>query len=190
MAKAKGSRSREVRLNSSCVVVVDRSDVVAVASLEKETSVLEEKVAEVNAKFEDALKSVDEVHQEFATQCATYLETIDKQAEELKVKEKNFLNKGKVFDEVGEGKKRRKLRDFGDSTKKALVCLKLKSIEVESQSGSVVTLPLCTEPQPQEDHPSSPDDSEVTRATLYLLDKFAVSNEFYHELSMSYKDLP
>ena len=65
MAKAKGSRSRKVRLNSSCVVVVDRSDVVAVASLEKETSVLKEKVAEVNAKFEDALKSVDEVRQEF-----------------------------------------------------------------------------------------------------------------------------
>ena len=80
-------------------------------------------------------------------------------------------------------------------TKKALwfaesFGLKLKSIEVESQSGSVVTLPLCAEPQPQEDHPSSPDDSEVTRATLYLLDKFAVSDEFYHELSMSYKDLP
>ena len=84
-----------------------------------------------------------------ATQCATYLETIDEQAEELKVKEKNFLNKGKVFDEVGERQKRRKLRDFGDSTKKALwfaesFGLKLKSIEVESQSGSVVTLPLCT----------------------------------------------
>ena len=195
VAKAKGSRSREVRLNSSCVVVVDRSDVVAVASLEKETSVLKEKIAEVNAKFEDALKSVDEVRQEFATQCATYLETIDEQAEELKVKEKNFLNKGKVFDEVGERQKRRKLRDFGDSTKKALwfaesFGLKLKSIEVESQSGSVVTVPLCAEPQPQEDHPSSPDDSEVTRATLYLLDKFAVSDEFYHELSMSYNDLP
>ena len=40
VAKAKGSRSRGVRLNSSCVVVVDRSDVVAVASLEKETRVL------------------------------------------------------------------------------------------------------------------------------------------------------
>ena len=67
---------------------------------------------------------------------------------------------------------------------------KLKSIEVESQSGSAITLPLCTELQPQEDQPSSVDDSEITRATLYLLDKFAVSDEFYHELSMSYKDLP
>ena len=44
VAKAKGSRSREVRLNSSCVVVVDRSDVVAVASLEKETIVLKKKM--------------------------------------------------------------------------------------------------------------------------------------------------
>ena len=79
---------------------------------------MKEKVAEANAKIEDALKSVDEVHQE-----------------------------------------------FGDSTKKALwfaesFGFKLKSIEVESQSGSVVTLPLCTEPQPQEDQPSSADDSE------------------------------
>ena len=49
---------------------------------------------------------------------------------------------------------------------------------------------LCAQPQHKEDHSSSPDDSEVTRATLYLLDKFAVSDEFYHELSMSYKDLP
>lgn len=122
VAKAKGSRSREVRLNSSCVVVVDRSDVVAVASLEKETIVLKEKVAEANTKIEDALKSVDEVHQEFATQCATYLETIEKQADELKVK-KDFVNRGRVFDEVGERQKRRKLSDFGDSTKKgSLVC--------------------------------------------------------------------
>ena len=30
----------------------------------------------------------------------------------------------------------------------------------------------------------------IVRATLYLLDKFAVSDEFYHEFSMSYKDLP
>ena len=44
VAKAKGSRSRGVRLNSSCVVVVDRSDVVAVASLEKETSVLKKRL--------------------------------------------------------------------------------------------------------------------------------------------------
>ena len=194
VAKAKGSRSREVRLNSSCVVVVDRSDVVAVASLEKETIVLKEKVAEANTKIEDALKSVDEVHQEFATQCATYLETIEKQADELKVK-KDFVNRGRVFDEVGERQKRRKLSDFGDSTKKALwfaesFGFKLKSIEVESQSGSAITLPLCTELQPQEDQPSSVDNSEITRATLYLLDKFAVSDEFYHELSMSYKDLP
>ena len=94
VAKAKGSKSREVRLNSSCVVVVDRSDVVAVASF-----VLKEKVAEANTKFEDALKSVDEVHQEFATQCATYLETIEKQADELKMK-KDFVNRGRVFDEV------------------------------------------------------------------------------------------
>ena len=64
---------------------------------------------------------------------------------------------------------------------------KLKSIEVESQSGSAITLSLCTELQPQEDQASSVDNSEITRATLYLLDKFA---EFYHELSMSYKDLP
>ena len=112
MAKAKGSRSREVRLNSSCVVVVDRSDVVAVASLE-ETIVLKEKVAEANTKNED------EVHQEFATQCATYLETIEKQADELKVK-KDFVNRGRVFDEVGERQRRRKLSDFGDSTIKAL----------------------------------------------------------------------
>ena len=59
---------------------------VAVASLEKETIELKEKVAEANTKIKDALKSVDEVHQEFATQCATYLETIEKQADELKVK--------------------------------------------------------------------------------------------------------
>ena len=72
---------------------------VAVALLEKETIVLNKKIAEANTKIEDALKSVDEVHQEFATQCATYLETIEKQADELKVK-KDFVNRGRVFDEV------------------------------------------------------------------------------------------
>ena len=194
VAKAKGSRSRELRLNSSSLVVVDKCDVVAVAlRLEKETSVLKEKVAEANVRVEDALKSVDEVHEEFATQCATYLETIDKQAEELKEKRKDFCNKGRAFDDVGERQKRRKLSDFNDAAKKALwfaesFGFKLQSLEIESQSGSVMKLPLCTEPsQPQEDQLGSVDD---TRATLYLLDKFAVSDEFYHELSMSHKDLP
>ena len=68
VAKAKGSRSRELRLNSSSVVVVDKCDVVAATLFEKETSALKEKVAEANVKVEDALKSVDEIHEEFATQ--------------------------------------------------------------------------------------------------------------------------
>ena len=68
VAKAKGSRSRELRLNSSSVVVVDKCDVVAATLFEKETSILKEKVAEANVKVEDALKSVDEIHEEFATQ--------------------------------------------------------------------------------------------------------------------------
>ena len=41
------------------------------------------------------MKSVDEVHQEFATQCTTYLEMIDKQAEEFKAKKKNSSTKEK-----------------------------------------------------------------------------------------------
>jgi len=64
-------------------------------------------------------------------------------------------------------------------------------LQIESQSGSVITLPLCTElSQPHEDQQGSADDTEDTRATLYLLDKFAVSDEFYHKLSMSHKALP
>ena len=67
------------------------------------------------------MKSVDEVHQKFATQCATYLETIEKQADELKVKK--ISSTEEEFDEVGERQKRRKLSDLGDSTKKgSLVC--------------------------------------------------------------------
>jgi len=94
VAKAKGSRSREVRLNSSSVVVVDKCDVVAATLFENlKTSVLKEKVAEANVKV-DALKSVDEIHEEFATQCATYLDTIEKQAEELK-EIKRFLQQRK-----------------------------------------------------------------------------------------------
>ena len=52
MAKAKGSRSRELRLNSSSVVVV-KCDVLAATLFEKETSALKEKVAEANVKVEE-----------------------------------------------------------------------------------------------------------------------------------------
>lgn len=192
VAKAKGSRSRELRLNSSSVVVVDKCDVVAATLFEKETSILKEKVAEANVKVEDALKSVDEIHEEFATQCVTYLDTIEKQTEELKEIKQDFTNKGRTFDDVGGRQKRRKLNDFSDAAKNALwfaesFGFKVQSLQIESKSGSVMTLPLCTElSQPQEDQQGTED----TRATLYLLDKFAVSDEFYHELSMSHKALP
>ena len=115
------------------------------------------------------------------------------------------VNNGKGIDEVGERQKRRKLASLRETCKRALwftdsfnvdllgIIFKTKSnleeISIDynnptisssssNSSSSIMSSSDTTESQTQ------------LRQILYLLDRFAVSDEFYHELSMVSPTLP
>ena len=60
------------------------------------------------------------------------------------------------------------------------------TLNVVSDSGAPITIPLSDGPAPSSfaDNPSTALSAEVATArTLYLLDRFGVSDQFYHELA-------
>ena len=60
------------------------------------------------------------------------------------------------------------------------------TLNVVSDSGAPITIPLSNGPAPSSfaDNPSTALSAEVATArTLYLLDRFGVSGQFYHELA-------
>ena len=107
-----------------------------------------------------------------------------------------MTNSGKHIDEVSDRQKRRKLAKFKESTTKALWFAETFGLEVESIStktsndGHKLVIPLGSQ---QDNHPSiepatstAPTDRNChsnVMQTLYLLERFGVSDESYHELT-------
>lgn len=106
-----------------------------------------------------------------------------------------MVNSGKPINKVSDRQKRRKLSKFKQSATKALWFAETFGLEVESitartsNDGNELVIPLSSEGN----HPSvvpatstAPSDrnshSNVMQ-TLYLLERFGVSDEFYHELT-------
>ena len=106
-----------------------------------------------------------------------------------------MANSGKPIDEVSDCQKRRKLSKFKQSATKALWFAETFGLEVESitarmsNDGNELVIPLSS----QGNHPSvvpatstaSTDRNSHSNVmqTLYLLERFGVSDEFYHELT-------
>lgn len=124
-----------------------------------------------------------------------------------------FVNRGRGLDEVEERQRRRKIKNLQESCKRALwftdsfnidvlsiVCRMRKSKETISidvphpsppppTSTPPTSTPSSSTPSTSSSSPTltsatSTNDSSQLRKVLYLLDRFGVSDEFYHELSM------
>ena len=101
------------------------------------------------------------------------------------------MHSGKKVEEMSKRHQRRKLSQFGSAAECALwfaqsFGLILESVSVRtSGSGEVINVPLSNSEQQQTS--SSPEERKVDEyaalQTLYLLDRFGVSDEFYHELT-------
>ncbi len=108
-------------------------------------------------------------------------------------------NTSKKVDEVSPRQKRRKLNQFKSFAEKALwfaesFGLTPQSLTLSTQSDERYTLQLSTGTGDSRSSLCRKDtESAVTTAsiheTLYLLEKFGVSDEFYHELSMHHPSL-
>ena len=104
-----------------------------------------------------------------------------------------MANSGKHIDEVFDRHKRRKLAKFKESATKALWFAETFGLEVESittrtSNDGQLVIPISSQ---QGNHPSvvpasskAPTDRNChsyVMQTLYLLERFGVSDEFYHE---------
>ena len=113
------------------------------------------------------------------------------QLQKLIVERDDMVHSGKKVEEMSKRHRRRKLTQFGSAAESALwfaesFGLIPESVSVRtSGSGEVINVPLSDLEQHQSS--SSPEerkvDEYVALQTLYLLDRFGVSDEFYHELT-------
>ena len=136
------------------------------------------------------IKEVNELKEEVADlktenhELADYIQTLERNV---------ALNcQGKTFQEVGKKQKERKLRLLKNKAQCALwfpksFGLELSHITLLDKEGTNHTIDYdapCTATG------MSRDDEDMLEKILFLLDKFCISNEAYHELSMITDDLP
>ena len=98
-----------------------------------------------------------------------------------------------ALSQVGERQKRRKLAKLRTSTASLLqpilgsYGLTPTALSAVTDKGTPVTLSLVDAPGPSEAGPSSqaasPSQFDPTAQILYLLDRYGVSDEFYHEMA-------
>lgn len=109
------------------------------------------------------------------------------------------INVGKSYDDVQKRQKNRKIKLIRDGVKRAvLFCdsfgLDLLSISFKSKAGQPVVINYDETSTQQCTSTPACSDQEVSdgaeSVVLYLLDKFGISDEFYHELSMVQPFLP
>lgn len=95
-----------------------------------------------------------------------------------------YMHKKNMLMKVGERQKRRKVAQLRKYASTALQCMesfgiRATSVDTVTEDGRELTLHL----EPGVSHPPSSGATEATKQTLYLLDRFVVSDEFYHEIA-------
>ena len=104
------------------------------------------------------------------------------------------FNLGKTYDEVQPRQKKRKVRTIKTAAEQALCFIESFGLSVEkvvlkSKDDSVVELNYSSPSSPTNTATDPEQDTSVDE-TLYLLEKFGVSDECYHELTMIHPNLP
>ena len=108
------------------------------------------------------------------------------------------VNIGRPLDQVSERQRRRKVNALKESTKTALWFVEsfglfVESVTMRSSEGDSLIVSCNSSgfpPQPPLPVSSAPDSDEALAQTLYLLERFGVSDEFYHELATVHPSLP
>ena len=170
--RATKGRAREKVLGESIHVALCADDIVNPSELLQEVELLSGQVKDITEEMEGKEAEVKALKDEIAR-----LATADQ-----------LSNTGRPIEEVGERQRRRKLSQFRSNAEKVLWFSASFGLEIislttrTSHSGEVITFSFgdsTTLTQP----PSPPVDEGVIMQTLYLLERFGVSDEFYHELT-------
>ena len=144
---------------------------------------------ETNKLLEDMATDILTFSDELELQSARFEEVRDQQ---------NPVNKGKMIEDVSPRQARRKVAQVTTLSKQALWFAHSFGLQPESvqfrkvASQSLLTVQLDDHSESGTPQPPGPSQVDIDRVhqVLYLLDKFAVSDEVYHELTMLCSDLP
>ena len=177
--KKKAGRGREALLGREFILPVCAEEVVTTQQLQ----------AEIRELKSDLASAVEELA---VSQDA--IESMTSQLNKMMAERDEMVNRGKKFADVDK-KRKRKLAHFQSAAEGALWFAESFGLVPEcvnvrvSGSEDTLTIPLISE---QASTPKEPEgrraDEAVAVQTLYLLDRFGVSDEFYHELTQVSKE--
>ena len=195
--KATGSRKKEELITSMLKLSILVSELVSVGKMEDDlhqanSALVEwcEKCADLEKEKESLLKEIAAATERKETEISSLNGELCEHIQRIEeLTEATSPNYGKTITQLGERQRWRRIKELKDRADLALwfpeshglqfTCLKVK----ESNSGRAHTFEYETERVSQEDE-------ENLEQLLFLLDKFCVSDDMYHELTILYNDLP
>ena len=174
---AASGRARENLLAKSIAIPVCQGEAVAPQPLMEEIENLHVELATATMQMQDREEEVTTLKQKMA---------------QLLQEREAVVNKGKTVEKVSERQRRRKLSHFRSVSEAGLWFAETFGLVLDRltthtiESGETVFINFSTTSESQVPHP--PETSRIVddfcaMQTLYLLDRFGVSDEFYHELT-------
>ena len=187
-------RARQQMIEKSTTFTIYEGEVVDCLQLAEEVETLAEEVETLSHEVECWKQELIEAEED--------IQALREEVAQLYCERDNEkcwpeYNTSKKVDEVSPRQKRRKLNQFRSFAEKALwfaesFGLTPQSLTLSSESDEQYTLQLGTD-NSRSSTDTKATESAITTAsiheTLYLLEKFGVSDEFYHELSMHHPSL-
>ena len=199
--KTKG-RKRKMLDDKVYRLSILRGDIETTDSLKTEVGIINEEFEEFKEKYNDLEKEKNTLYEEMIFE----VNKLKQEVCDLKYVNKELMDnidtlekkdslqcQGNKFQDVGKKQQTRKLRHLRSKAECALwFCesfgLKLSNIKLKDDTGASYSLDY---------HSSSAgvsglsqDDQSIIEKVLFLLDKFCVGDEVYHELSVLSEDLP
>ena len=188
-ASKKAGRSRIGYLKRSSIIPFSSEHVLKVSELQEEVEELQEEVEELQQDLSELQQDFTLAIEELAASQES-LEHMTSKLNEVLLERSDMVNTGKSYDDLSSRQKRRKLSQFQRAADAALwfgesFGLVPAQLTVRSSvNDESLTIPLGGTSPPLSDTPLAREiDEFCAMQTLYLLDRFGVSDEFYHELT-------
>ena len=207
IAKKKAGRAQMEFLNRKSMISVSYQEFVQVPQLQQEVKHLQDEVADLENDIPQLQHEVEELQDQVAeleydltrameelVENHDAITTMHRQLNQALHERDDVVNAGKLYDDVGTRQKKRKLAQFQRAADAALwfgesfglvpTQLMLRS----SACDEAITIPLGDSSSPTIMSDIQPTTTREVNEfcamqTLYLLDRFGVSDEFYHELT-------
>lgn len=205
--KTKGSRREKLNYKSYTLSIY-HNELLSVDELKEELDLTQRELSDWKNKYSDLESEKQQLMKEMSEALKQKedeigeLQTVNEQLESYieKIKHQSGLTcQSKKIGDVGSKQRGRKLKQLKERAECALwfaksfgleiSCLKFKDSENNEDYSFDYQKTPSTSSAENNPEQSEKDNSNIEQI-LFLLDKFYVSDEFYHELTVVYKDMP